>query len=407
MKIAYLCNIYPRITHTFIRREIYAIEKEGIAIERITIRRSPDSIQTPEDVAEQERTFGVLEGGAFGVLFCMISVFIRHPVGLLRGAWKALVFGMRSNAGILKHLAYFGEACVVHVHCRRKEITHIHVHFATNAAMVGLLVRILGGPTISFTIHGAAEWDCPEFIHMPEKIEYAEFVVAISYFTKAQAYRWTSPAHFSKIHVIRCGVDERFLSCTVSDVPEVDQLLVIGRLVSTKGHVILLEALQNLVAEGAEFRVKLIGDGPLRRFIESQIVDRGLEDYVEICGWMDNNDVHLELVNSRAMILPSFGEGLPVVIMEALALARPVICTRIAAISELVVNEENGWLVNAGNARELADAIRAVLNATSTELSKMGAAGRRAVLAKHDAVTEARKLAGLFEDYLSREQGSA
>jgi len=399
MKIAYLCNIYPRVTHTFIRREIDGLEKERIEVERISIRRAYDPMPTPGDVEEQQRTFVVLECGVINILFSVVAVFATRPFTFLHTLWQALAFGRRSKAGLLKHIAYFVESCVVLRHCEKKSVVHNHAHFGTNAAMIALLVYKLNGPSYSIMIHGPGEWDCPEFLHLPQKVENAVFVAAISFFAKSQTYKWTNPSHWEKVHVIRCGVDQDFLASPITDVPDVPRLVMIGRMGRSKGHIILLEAMQSLVSQGVNCHVKLIGDGPLRQFVQEQVIARGLGDHVELVGWMDNNLVRQELIDSRAMVLPSFAEGLPVVLMEALALARPVITTRIAGISELVVDGENGWLVNSGSVEELAKAIREVINKPVSELSIMGLAGRQAVMEKHDALVESRKLAELFRRY--------
>jgi glycosyltransferase involved in cell wall biosynthesis len=404
MKIAYLCNVYPAPTHTFIRREIKGVEQEGIEVKRTSIRRSADALPSPEDIEELERTFCVLERGIFPLLTGLLVVGVMQPVAAARAFWRAVLLGVRSEAGLLKHMAYLAEACVVLRYAHKVEFTHIHAHFGTNAATVAMLVRSLGGPTFSFTIHGPGEWDCPAFLHVPKKVEEASFVIAISDFAKSQTYRWTDPKHWSKIHVVRCGVDQSFISEPISSVPDVTRLVMVGRLGRSKGHIILLEALQRLATRGIECNVKLVGDGPMRNLIEQQINVRGLQDYVEIAGWMDNNSVRKELLACRAMVLPSFGEGLPVVIMECLALARPVVCTRIAGIGELVIDRENGWLVNAGSVDELANALQNVLETPVSELSKMGAAGRVAVLQKHDAIVEARKLSDLLKRYCDKHE---
>ncbi len=406
MKIAYLCNIYPRVTHTFIRREIDGLEKEGINVRRITIRRAADPTPTPADVIEQQRTFAVLERGVLVMFANVVAVAITRPLSFLNTSWRAFVYGLRSKTGLIRHFAYLVEACLVFRYCRKEGVDHIHAHFGTNAAMVALLVKYLGGPSFSIMIHGPGEWDCPEFLHLPQKIENAAFIAAISCFAKSQTYKWTDPSNWSKVHVIRCGVDEEYLSSPITDVPDVPRLVMIARISRGKGHTILLEALQLLVSQGVVCRVTLIGDGPLRQYVEDQIAARGLSDYVELVGWMDNNLVREELLKSRGMVLPSFGEGLPVVLMEALALARPVIATRIAGISELVVDGENGWLVNSGSVEELAGAMRELLGMPISKLCEMGMAGKQAVLEKHDALIESRKLAELFARYVDRNQGA-
>lgn len=401
MKIAYLCNIYPAPTHTFIRREIKGVEQEGIQVKRISIRRTTDDLPSPEDIEELAKTFLILERGPLYVVSKLLIVGVLRPIVTLRAFLRTFRLGWRSQAGILRHVAYLAEACVVLEYSRKEDFMHIHAHFGTNAATVALMVRWLGGPTYSISIHGPIEWDCPEFIHIPEKVENAEFVSAISDFAKSQIYKWTSPDQWPKVHVIRCGVDEGFMSYPASGVPNVSEFLVVGRLGRSKGHVILLDALTALASEGLEFHVTLIGDGPMSGLIAQRVVAYNLARHVEMVGWQDNNLVREAIAASRAVVLPSFAEGLPVVLMEALALARPVICTRIAGIGELVVDGQSGWLVNAGNVDELATALREALATPVEVLSQMGEAGRAVVLEKHNSVVEAKKLAQLMRSTIT------
>lgn len=399
MKIAYLCNVYPAPTHTFIKREIRGLEQQGIQVTRFSIRRFPDKLDDAEDLTELGKTTCVLQRKIPGILGDFIAAAVKAPRRMLGTAWQACRLGFRSEAGLLKHLAYLAEACIVLNRARKDGFSHIHAHFGTNAATVAMFVDALGGPGYSFTIHGPGEWDCPEFLHIPRKVHRARFVAVISHFARSQTFRWTDPGDWAKVHVIRCGVDERYVRAVPTPVPDVSRLIMIGRFGRSKGHLVLLEALERLLETRSDFHMRLIGDGPLRGRIQQETERRRLQNHVEITGWMDNNSIRTELLRCRALVLPSFGEGLPVVIMESLALARPAVCTRIAGISELVVDRENGWLVNAGDPDELAAALREVLQTPVNALSRMGAAGREAVLAKHDSAAEAARLAGLLQHY--------
>jgi glycosyltransferase involved in cell wall biosynthesis len=197
--------------------------------------------------------------------------------------------------------------------------------------------------------------------------------------------------------VVRCGVDETFLAQPVAPPPATPRLVSIGRLAEQKGQLILIEAASLLEKDGLPFEIILIGDGPMRAQLESAIARHGLQEHVRLAGWMDSVAIRQQLLDSRALVMPSFAEGLPVVLMEALALARPVISTAIAGIPELVVDGVNGWLVPAGSAEALAHAMRTVLDLTPQQLGNMGRAGAEAVAARHNAATEAGKLANLFE----------
>ncbi|MHA7836088.1 MAG: glycosyltransferase [bacterium] len=396
MRIAVLSNHYPLTTHTFIRREIQGLEREGISVARFSIRRSRESLPDIEDQEEQEKTYAVLDRGWAGMLADVVRCAVRRPAVFVATAFQTLRFGLSSHRGAARHLVYLAEACVLRRELHQKEIEHVHVHFGTNAAMVALLLHRLGGPTYSVQIHGPGEFDNPREIHLPEKVSEATFVTAITDFARSQVYRWSDPRDWKKVHVVRCGVDDKFLSSPVQPIPEKARLVCVGRLGRSKGHPVLLEAVERLRDEGLDFEIVLVGDGELRPLIEDLVRSRELEGFVRLVGWMDGQGVREALVDSRGLLLPSFGEGLPVVIMEAFALARPVIATRIAGISELVEDGRNGWVVNAGNVEQLTAAMREALTLPVGQLLEYGRVGREAAREKHDSRVEASKLAKLL-----------
>ena len=396
MKIAYLVNRYPEPTHTFIRRELRGMEALGFEVVRISIRDAMDELPDDSDREERAHTIAILRLGAFALAFDTALLAVTHPVRWCRALSQAVRLGWRSYRGVGRHLAYFVEACTVARLTRQLGVRHVHAHFGTNPAMVAMLVRTVGGPPFSVMIHGPDEFDHAEMLHLPEKVAASAFVATITDFARSQTMRWSSPDHWHKLHVIRCGVDEQFLDREPAPVPDCRRFVCVGRLGRSKGHLVLLEAVARLVDEGIDIEIVLVGDGPMREQIETSIRDGGLEQVVRLAGWMDGPGVRESIVRSRGLVLPSFGEGLPVVIMEAFAMARPVICTRIAGIRELVVPGVNGWVVNAGNTDELVIALREALDTPIARLLEMGEAGRRAVLEKHDAQAEARKLATLI-----------
>jgi glycosyltransferase involved in cell wall biosynthesis len=396
MKIAYLSSHYPATTHSFIRREILGLERLGVEVLRSSIRKCTEALPDQGDRDELERTFAVLDRGAVRLLLDLAVLGFTRPFSWLRAAALAVEFGWRSHSGLLRHLIYFVEACTMVRFLRRRGAEHLHAHFGTNPTMVALLARALGGPPYSFTIHGPGEWDSPELLHLREKVARSEFVVAITDFARAQTYRWADPDDWRKVHVVRCAVDGGFLDTPVSPVPEEPRLVCVGRLGNSKGHVLLIEAAARLRQEGLHFEITLVGDGPLRIRLQKLIDEHGLQDTVKIAGWGSGARIRREMLAARALVLPSFGEGLPVAIMEALALARPVISTNIAGIPELVINGENGWLITAGSLEKLVAAIREALQAPVERLQAMGEAGRRAVQEKHNYLVEAERLANLF-----------
>lgn len=396
MKIAYLINQYPAVSHSFIRREIKALEEEGFEIVRYSIRRSPSEIVDRADKLELGKTRFVLDVGIVGLLTGLLKVAITRPKRFLIATKLAIACGWNKDRGLLVHLAYLAEACVLLGWLTEANIDRLHAHFAFNPTAVAMLCRVLGGPPYSFTVHGPESIDRAIILSLDEKIKRASFVVAISSYCQSQLYRWCDRQYWSKIHIVRCGLDRPFFQQQITPVPETSQLVCVGRLNEQKGHLVLLEAAHQLALEGIKFKLVLVGDGSLREQIESAIAQYNLQEYITITGWATNSEVCQHIINSRATVLASFAEGLPVVIMEALALGRPVVSTYIAGIPELVEPEVSGWLVPSGSVAALAQAMRQVLQSPTEQLSKMGRAGAAKVALQHDVTIEASKLAALF-----------
>jgi glycosyltransferase involved in cell wall biosynthesis len=262
-----------------------------------------------------------------------------------------------------------------------------------------MLCASLGDISYSFTVHGPEEFDRPEAIALPEKIRRASFVVAISSYGRSQLYRWCSLEHWPKIQVVHCGLGADYLQQAITPVPEVPQLVCVGRLCEQKGQLLLVQAVQKLRDKGVAMKLVLVGDGELRSPIENLIQQYQLTDQITITGWASGAAVREYLLASRAMVLPSFAEGLPVVIMEAFALGRPVISTYVAGIPELVKPGVTGWLVPAGSVDDLVKAMRAMLTMNGKLLTEMAAIGRQEVEEHHDVHREAQKLAQHFHTY--------
>jgi glycosyltransferase involved in cell wall biosynthesis len=298
---------------------------------------------------------------------------------------------------VLRHLIYLAEACALVRWLRAdREIQHLHAHFGTNSTTVAMLTRLLGGPSYSFTVHGPEEFDHPVELSLGEKIERASAVIAVSSFGRSQLFRWIPHTEWSKVHVVRCGVDAAFLAAGPQPVADNRRLVCVGRLSEQKGQLLILDALAVLVAEGVACEIVLAGDGPMRAVVEERARALGIGAALRITGWISNATVREEIIAARALLLPSFAEGLPVVLMEALALGRPAISTYVAGIPELIADGVNGWLIPAGSADAVVEAVKRALGTPAAELARMGQAGARAVAARHDAHREAGRLAALF-----------
>jgi glycosyltransferase involved in cell wall biosynthesis len=390
-RIGYLVNVYPKVSHTFIRREIQAHEAAGVDVVRVSVRR-PDSLVDVEDIAEAERTRFLLDRGVLGLVREAIPLMARRPIAALRSLSHAHALGRPGSVGVGRVVVYFLEGVVLAEHMRRSAVKHLHAHFGTNSAFVASVSSKMSGIPFSFTVHGPEEFDSPLGLALPAKIESSAFVVAISSYGRSQLLRWIDHGQRSKVVEVHCGLGDDYLGSDVwSPVPDNRQFVCVGRLCEQKGQLLLVEAIADLRDRGIDCSLRLLGDGEMRGEIEAVIAQRNVSDRVTILGWGDSEDVRREVKAARAFVLPSFAEGLPVVLMEALALGRPVVTTYIAGIPELV-DDGCGWLVPAGDQEALADALAEVLDADVGSLTERGIEGARRVAERHDAEVEAATL---------------
>lgn len=394
MRIAYLCNRYPAVSHSFVRREIAGVEAAGHHVDRYTVR-APAGLVDAGDRAEAARTVAILSAGAGALLMALAAMLVRRP-GSMLGALRLVLRGAGASPGALvRHLAYLGEAAWLVRRFRRHPVDHLHAHFGTNPATVARLAHRLGGPPYSFTAHGPDEFDRPQALDLAGKVAEAKAAIAISSFGASQLMRWSDPADWPRIAVVRCGVDDGFLAAPLLPPPSAPRFVTVARLSGQKGLPLLIEAAALLAGAGHDFTLDIAGDGELRGSLEGQIAAAGLAARVRLVGTLDGEGVRRLIEGARAFVLPSFAEGLPVVIMEALALGRPVIATAIAGTPELV-DAGCGWLVPAGSAVAVADAMAAAIAAPDATVAAMGAEGRRRVAAHHDAGRNAAALAALI-----------
>lgn len=396
MRIAYLVNQYPKISHSFIRREILTLERLGFEVVRIALRGWADELVDQEDRIERSRTSYVLREGASKLFLAIVRALLTRPASLIRTLVLACRMGRRADRPLLVHLIYLTEACVIKSWLRKADVRHLHAHFGTNSAEVAMLVHSLGGPEWSFTVHGPEEFDRPQFIGLSEKIRRCCFVVAISSYTRSQLYRWAELRDWPKVQVVHCGLEAGYFAGPMIAVPATRRLVCVGRLCEQKGQLLLIEAAHQLVAQGVDFELVLAGDGEMRNAIEALVAHYNLQNSVRITGWISGEQVRDEILAARALVLPSFAEGLPVVIMEAMALGRPVISTFVAGIPELVETGEHGWLLPAGDVEALTRIMQVCLDTPIDVLEHMGKAARERVLARHCVDTQASHLSKLF-----------
>ncbi len=396
MRVGYFTNQYPAVSHTFIRREIRAMEALGVSVVRYALRPGTYLVDD-EDKAEANQTRFVLRAGVGKFFRCCIIASLTQPVAVVSVNWNAFAIGRRSDRGILRHLAYVAEATVLADWCRSDGIEHIHAHFGTNSAAVAMFASRLSRIPYSFTAHGSEEFEKAALLSLDKKLQHAALAICVSSFGRAQLMRWSSPEYWQKIAVVHCGLDNKFFACPVEPPPSIPRLVCVGRLDEHKAQIVLVASASRLHKEGTACEIVLVGDGFMRKYVEEAIRRAGLQATITITGWVSGDRVKAEIRAARALVLPSFSENMPVAIMEALALGRPVISTYVAGIPELVQAGKTGWLVPASDEVAQAEAMREALTAPVAQLAAMGAAGRQHILDQHDALKEAKKLKCLWQ----------
>lgn len=394
MKIAYFINQYPKVSHTFIRREILALERQGFDVHRFALRGWSEAPPDLIDLQERARTRYVLRRGVWGLVLPTLRAILTSPLRLFVALRLAIRISHQSDRRLFHHVVRVAEACRLVPWLRESGAMRLHAHFGTNSAEVAMYGRCLGGPPFSFTAHGPEEFEAP--MGIAEKVGQAAFVAAISSYGRSQLYLRCKPVDWPKIQVVHCGIEPSFGRTAAREVPLPRRLVCVGRLCEAKGQLLLVEAAARLRAKGIKLDLVLAGDGPIRADVETAIERHSLGDTVRITGWISSDSVRDEILAARALVLPSFAEGLPVVIMEAMALRKPVLSTFVAGIPELVRAGENGWLFPAGSLDELEAAMEDCLSRSVEDIQRMGNAGYDRVMERHSIDVEAAKLADLF-----------
>lgn len=395
MKLAYLLNSYPMTSTTFIRREIAAIERAGVPVKRFAVRHWGERLVDPQDMSERGRVEYLLSGQGGRLVGGLAGHAIAHPRSFGE-AWEAARDLYRAaGEGLVRHSAYLAQAIRLKKRCAQLGITHVHAHFSTNAATVAMLCHRLGGPRYSFTVHGPDELEQLVANSVADKAQHAAFVIAISAYCRDRLCAYLPDHLHDRVKIVPCGIDLRDYPAEPGPPPMSARLLSVGRLCPQKGQVEIPAAIAAAATDHRDLSVVLIGDGESRAAIEREIAATATGGKIKLLGWRTNAEVRRRIGETRALLLPSHAEGLPIVIMEAFAMGRPVITTRIAGIPELV-DEACGWLVDPGDGAALADAIRAVMGASKAALAKMGREGRKRVMARHDLDRIAPVLIGMF-----------
>jgi colanic acid/amylovoran biosynthesis glycosyltransferase len=401
LNITYFVNHYPKVSHTFIRREIQALESMGFRVKRVAIHCDKIKSSDKVDYFEMTKTKYILQPSILVLIISFLLTLGTDFSRVVSGFYLCFSMIKVSDRSTMKNLVYFLEGIRLAKICRKAKSEHIHAHFGTNSTDVVMYCSHISGIPYSFTVHGPEEFDRPISINLTEKIQRASVVFAISKFCKSQLQRWVTHDYWTKIKIVHCGLDDTFFDKSLP-IKKINtnnvKVLFIGRLCEQKGPLVLMEALKLLTNKNISLNVTFAGDGELREAIEQYALMNDLSNKITITGWVDSSQIRALLLESDMMILPSFAEGLPVAIMEAFASKVPVITTRIAGIPELVKSKETGFIVSPGCELELTQAIEELLTMKFDERANMIENAYAAVFKEHQATLEAEKIVKFIRD---------
>jgi glycosyltransferase involved in cell wall biosynthesis len=395
--IAYLTGDYPKVSHTFILREVESLRAAGLQVVTCSIRKpAPSEFKGSEEQRALSETFYVLAAARnpLRLLAAHVGLFVRSP-----GRWfSAAGLAFRTRAPGLKALLwqifYFLEAGILARHLQASGVRHLHNHFGNSSCSVAMLTAELSGIPFSFTEHGPAIFFEVDRWALGEKVARARFVIAISHFCRSQLMLFSDPAHWDKIAIVHCGVTPASYGRKPRGAFG-KRVIFVGRLDPVKGAPLLVAAMARVLAEHPDARLTLVGDGPARAPAEAQVKALSIASAVTFAGFQSQGAVAELLEVSDVLVLPSFAEGVPVVLMEAMASRIPVIASRVAGVQELVQDGISGFTVPPGDIATLALRMSELL-ADPDRAARMGVSGRQMVETEFDIAAEGAWLAEIF-----------
>ncbi len=403
LKMGYLISRYPALSHTFILREVRGLRELGLQIETASINgldRAATDL-TGEEREEAARTFFVKPAGWRGALSAHWRMIFQQPFGYARGLCFALWLGGLDLRQMVLHFCYFIEAAMVGAWLRAQGLRHLHVHFATPATTVGLIAARAFGFTFSMTVHGPDEFYDVTAHRLKEKLAGAAFVTCIGNYARSQLMKLTPATDWHKFEVAPLGVFPAvFQPLPPREARAVFEIICVGRLVDAKGQHILLAAVERLLRAGRNVHLQLVGDGPDRAALAAAVAERGLQHAVSFTGPVNQDGIRALYGEADVFALASFAEGIPVVLMEAMALQLPCVTTRITGIPELIRDGIEGLLVAPSDAHELAEALARLMDDPGLR-AQLGAAGRKRVLSNYDLTRNLPRLAEIFRARLT------
>lgn len=403
IRLAYLVSQYPAVSHTFVLREVRALRRRGFDV-RVATVNPPDreaADMTAEEREEARDVFVVKKAGVFRLVAAHAGAFLRRPLAYLGALRFALSLGGTDAGWTLWGFFYFVEAVLVADWMRRRGLAHLHVHFATPAATVAMIASRVGAVPWSVTVHGPDEFYDVGANLLAEKIDSADFLCTIGSFARSQLMKLSPHSAWRKFEVTPLGVDPSLFAPRPARVaPDPFEILCVGRLVPAKGQHVLVAAVDRLVREGRRVTLRLVGAGPDLEPLRRDVAERGLSDVVVFEGAVNQDRIRALYAQADAFALASFAEGVPVVLMEAMAMTIPCVATRITGIPELIRDGIDGLLVAPSDDAGLARALARLIDDPALRRG-LGQAGRARILETRDLERSIDRLAEVFRRRLA------
>ena len=386
-RIAYLVSDYYAPSHTFVRREVAALRASSIDVDVFSVQGGGAAEMSAESL---------LGRSPLAYIAALGWAMITRPLAFLASWWLAVRHRGPGIKALVWSQFHFVEAMMLARLLHRSGAERLHNHFANSGATVGLIASRLTGLPWSLTLHGISETEYPAGLLLGKKLETASFVACASYFMRAQAMRTVDSSHWPKMAIVRCGIDMTALPAPTpfSDAGPA-RIVCVGRLSPEKGYAGLLDALAAIAESDGEFRLVIVGDGPQMEAVQTRATELGLVDRIRFAGALPETETLGEIARADVLVLPSLMEGLPVVLMEAMAMGRPVLASRVAGIPELVVETRSGFLFTPSDWDDLARRLSALLSCRA-DWEDMGRIGRAKIEEEFKVELSASRMARLF-----------
>jgi colanic acid/amylovoran biosynthesis glycosyltransferase len=398
-RLGYVVSQYPATNHTFILREIRTLRRLGFDIDVVSIRPPDRPLDTmsSEEAEEAALTYSVLASGWPRILWINLTVLFKMPIAYLSALLYALRLTDWSLRKVPPYAAYFAEAVVAGNYLMRRGVRHAHTHFASTVTLLMTRVFPIG---FSATFHGPDEFNDVVGFHMAAKVEKARWIATISRFAASQTMKASLPRYWDKIHALQLGVDPGAFAPrqAVAKTRETFHVLCVGRLAAAKAQHILIQAIGRIVEQGhTGIKLTLVGAGPERELLEETVGSRNLRPYVEFTGACNHDHVIEFYSRTDVFAMASFAEGIPVVLMEAMAMEIPCVATWITGIPELIRAEVDGLLVPPADPDALAAAILRLMDDPALG-ARLGKSARQKVLAEYNLTRNTERLAEVFRE---------